>query len=124
MVVVAVLVDWNDEEVEIEVFENWKEAKKKIKEGLGVKVTEDDEAVELDEGETLFIEEIGLEYATVQNLLKELEKNLQKSKMGYYPEVIVKVANNVEKFRTRREIVEGTLEWCIEKIKKLCGGER
>ena len=64
------------------------------------------------------------DYKKMERLLKELEKNLQESKMGYYPEVIVKVANNVEKFRTRREIVEGTLEWCIEKIKKLCGGER
>jgi len=62
------------------------------------------------------------DYKKMERLLKELEKNLQESKMGNYPEVIVKVANNVEKFRTRREIVEGTLEWCIEKIKKLCGG--
>jgi len=55
----------------------------------------------------------------VKKLLEELEKNLEDSKLGRYPEVIVEVANDTEKFRTRREIVEGTLEWCIKKIKKI-----
>ena len=41
----------------------------------------------------------------VKKLLEELEKNLEDSKLGRYPEVIVEVANNTEKFRTRREIV-------------------
>ncbi|HDM05810.1 MAG TPA: hypothetical protein ENG34_00855 [Candidatus Aenigmarchaeota archaeon] len=58
----------------------------------------------------------------VKKLLEELEKNLEDSKLGRYPEVIVEVANDTEKFRTRREIVEGTLEWCIKKIKKITEG--
>ncbi|RLJ08632.1 MAG: hypothetical protein DRP12_00260 [Candidatus Aenigmatarchaeota archaeon] len=58
-----------------------------------------------------------------EGLLQEIKENYEKSRMGYYPEVIVEVANNVERYRTRREVVEGTLQWCMEKILKWFPGD-